>query len=249
LGRNQTWPKWRVVPRTREQVARGEDRNSKFETRRARVSRCGKLSLDKWGRVVILGVGTGKKELGARIQAWSLLFGVRCLLRAGQRGIREDELVEEAVASVELKAGNSESWIAKNGERSRNVFWNQYDRLSGSVTIPDLGGAARATLKKKMLKMRFKATMLLKTKEMPLEQSHFGGSKTFLVGSSAKLCHWKQTCSLQFDSRACGSKPFLRFKAISGKRNVRFGLGAGRLMRKDSDDLIPSPAQRDQGRL
>ena len=65
--------------------------------------------------------------------------------------------MEDAGASVELKAGNSESWVPKNGERSLNVFWNEYDRLSGSVTIPDLGGAARATLKKKMLKMRFKA--------------------------------------------------------------------------------------------
>jgi len=65
--------------------------------------------------------------------------------------------VEEAAAGVELKAGDSESWVLKDGERSRNVFWNEYDRLSGSVTIPDWGGAARATLKKKMLKMRFKA--------------------------------------------------------------------------------------------
>jgi hypothetical protein len=65
--------------------------------------------------------------------------------------------VEEAVASVELKAGNSESRIPKDGERSRNVFWNEYDKLSGSVTIPDLGGVARAALKKKMLKTRFEA--------------------------------------------------------------------------------------------
>ena len=67
------------------------------------------------------------------------------------------ELVEEVVARVQSKAGNSESWIPKDGERNWNVFWNEYDRLSGSVTIPDLGGAPRAALKKKMLKMRFKA--------------------------------------------------------------------------------------------
>ena len=57
--------------------------------------------------------------------------------------------MEDAGASGELKAGNSESWIPKDGERSLNVFWNEYDRLSGSVTTPDWGGTARATLKKR----------------------------------------------------------------------------------------------------
>jgi hypothetical protein len=84
------------------------------------------------------------------------------------------------VAGVELKAENSESWIPKDGERSRNVFWNQHDRLSGSVTIPDLAGAARAALKKKMLKMRFKATMLLKTQENAFGTKPFFGFKAIL---------------------------------------------------------------------
>jgi len=82
---------------------------------------------------------------------------VSCAWRVEQRGTRDGELVEGAVASVESEAGNSASWIPKDCERSRNVFWNEYDRLSGSATIPDWGGAARAALKKKMLKMRFKA--------------------------------------------------------------------------------------------
>jgi len=41
------------------QAGRIETRKSKFETRQAGVSRCGKLPLDKWGQVVILGVGRG----------------------------------------------------------------------------------------------------------------------------------------------------------------------------------------------
>jgi len=95
---------------------------------------------------------------------------------------------KEAGASVELKAGNSESWIPKDGERSRNVFWNEYDRLSGSVTIPDWGGAARAALKKDV-KNEVQSHFLLKTNKIALVQSQFLGSKPFLGGSSAPLCY------------------------------------------------------------
>jgi hypothetical protein len=116
--------------------------------------------------------------------------------------------VDEAVARVELKAGNSESWIPKDGERSRNVFWNEYYRLSGYVTIPDWGGTARATLKKKMLKTRFEATMLLKT------NTNSFGTKPFFRFKAILARKLSAAMLLKGNKPAFVQRPCLWFEAI-----------------------------------
>jgi len=97
-----------------------------------------------------------------------------------------------------------------------------------------------STVLKKDVKNAVRSHFLLKTKKIAMVRSHFLGSKPFLGGSSVPLCYWKQISRLLSKGRACGSKPFLRFKAISGESDVGIGIWGGRLVRNDSDDVIPS---------
>jgi hypothetical protein len=52
-----------------------------------------------------------------------------------------------------------------------------------------LGRGGESYAEKKDVKNEVQSQFLLKTKKIALVQSHFLGSKPFLVGSSAQLCY------------------------------------------------------------
>jgi len=99
-------------------------------------------------------------ELGTR--SGGCCSGGSCLSRVGLWGGVIRNWRKEAVASVEFKAGNSESWIAKDGERNWNVLWNEHDRLSGE------SGA------KKDVKNEVQSQFLLKTNKSFGSKPFFG---------------------------------------------------------------------------